>query len=260
MFEIGTSLREARARRHLGYDQVEAETKIRAKYIRCLEEEDFGTLPSGTYIKGFLRTYADYLGLDGQLYVDEYNSRYGDEQFEEQIFRRRERRAPRRRESSNAVLVALAGIVAVAVLFFVAWKFGSQTPSTDLPTKLTPLQTTSVNPALVPNTRPHQQKVHKSTAATVKPATPKTVKLVVTATTGDAWVSVVRGAKGAAVANTTIPAGGFIGPVTNPNGFTIAQAPRYQAMQLKVNGRTYTLTPPGPWRVTATGVTSAATH
>ena len=206
MFEIGSSLREARLRQGLDFPEAEQATKIRGKYLRALEEEQFEVLPSPTYVKGFLRSYAEYLGLDGQLYVDEYNSRYGDEQFEEQIFRRRERRAPRRRESSNAVLVALAGIVAVAVLFFVAWKFGSQTPSTDLPTKLTPLQTTSVNPALVPNTRPHQQKVHKSTAATVKPATPKTVKLVVTATTDDAWVSVVRGAKGAAVANTTIPA------------------------------------------------------
>ena len=103
MFEIGTSLREARARRHLGYDQVEAETKIRAKYIRCLEDEDFDALPSGTYVKGFLRTYADYLGLDGQLYVDEYNSRYGEEQFEEQIFRRRGAGRSRRRKicSSN---------------------------------------------------------------------------------------------------------------------------------------------------------------
>ena len=33
-------------------------------------------LPAQTYVKGFLRTYAEYLGLDGQLYVDEYNSRY----------------------------------------------------------------------------------------------------------------------------------------------------------------------------------------
>src|SRR6201985_796169 len=76
MFEIGASLREARARRKLGYDQVEAETKIRAKYIRCMEDEQFDVLPSGTYVRGFLRTYADYLGLDGQLYVDEYSSRF----------------------------------------------------------------------------------------------------------------------------------------------------------------------------------------
>ena len=49
-------------------------------------------LPAQTYVKGFLRSYADYLGLDGQLYVDEFNSRYvrGElEEEEEQPFRPR---------------------------------------------------------------------------------------------------------------------------------------------------------------------------
>ena len=76
VFEIGTSLREARSRRQIGLPQAEQATKIRAKYLRALEDERFDELPSETYVKGFLRTYADYLGLDGQLYVDEYNSRF----------------------------------------------------------------------------------------------------------------------------------------------------------------------------------------
>ncbi len=49
---------------------------MRAKYLRALEAEQFEQLPGHTYIKGFLRTYAESLGMDGQLYVDEYNSRY----------------------------------------------------------------------------------------------------------------------------------------------------------------------------------------
>ena len=59
-------------------DLLDAEhgTKIRGKYLRALEDERFELLPAHTYVKGFLRSYADYLGLDGQLYVDEYNSRY----------------------------------------------------------------------------------------------------------------------------------------------------------------------------------------
>ena len=63
------------------FAQAEQATKIRAKYLRALEDEQFERCPSQTYVKGFLRTYADYLGLDGQLYVDEYNSRFvaGDE-------------------------------------------------------------------------------------------------------------------------------------------------------------------------------------
>ena len=76
MFEIGNSLREARLRRHIEFADAEHGTKIRGKYLRALEDERFELLPSHTYIKGFLRSYADYLGLDGQLYVDEYNSRF----------------------------------------------------------------------------------------------------------------------------------------------------------------------------------------
>jgi cytoskeletal protein RodZ len=77
VFEIGNSLREARVRQQLELTEVELATKIRARYLRALEEEAFEALPAQTYVKGFLRTYADYLGLDGQLYVDEFNSRYG---------------------------------------------------------------------------------------------------------------------------------------------------------------------------------------
>ncbi|MGH3093498.1 MAG: helix-turn-helix domain-containing protein, partial [Gaiellaceae bacterium] len=76
MFEIGNSLREARLRQGLELPRIEADTKIRGKYLRALEEERFEVLPGETYVKGFLRAYAEYLGLDGQLYLDEYSSRF----------------------------------------------------------------------------------------------------------------------------------------------------------------------------------------
>src|SRR5881275_2353121 len=76
MFEIGSSLREARLRQGLDFPELEQATKIRGKYLRALEDEEFSVLPAQTYVKGFLRNYAEYLGLDGQLYVDEYNSRF----------------------------------------------------------------------------------------------------------------------------------------------------------------------------------------
>ena len=76
VFEIGNSLREARLRRGVDFAQAEVATKIRGKYLRALEDEQFELLPAQTYVKGFLRTYAEYLGLDGQLYVDEFNSRF----------------------------------------------------------------------------------------------------------------------------------------------------------------------------------------
>ncbi len=119
MFEIGNSLREARLRQGLEIPRIEAETKIRGKYLRALEEEQFEVLPGDTYVKGFLRTYADYLGLDGQLYMDEYNSRFA--AAEEVSFAQSDapKRRQRRRLESNLVVVALAAIVGVTVLFVV---------------------------------------------------------------------------------------------------------------------------------------------
>jgi cytoskeleton protein RodZ len=120
VFEIGNSLREARLRQSLEIPRIESDTKIRGKYLRALEEEQFDVLPGDTYVKGFLRTYADYLGLDGQLYLDEYNSRFA--AVEELPFAQSTapRRRQRRRVESNLVVVALAAIVAVTVLVVVA--------------------------------------------------------------------------------------------------------------------------------------------
>jgi hypothetical protein len=132
MFEIGNSLREARLRQGLELPQVELATKIRAKYLRALEEEQFEILPSGTYIKGFMRSYAEFLGLDGQLYVDEYNSRHVVEPFDDTPQRRPRGRHERSIER-KVVLLALAGIAAVTALVIVAWKFGGGSPPSTPP-------------------------------------------------------------------------------------------------------------------------------
>ena len=131
MFDIGASLRESRTRQGLDFPELEARTKVRAKYLRLLEEEQFEQLPAHTYIKGFLRTYADALGLDGQLYVDEYNSRFVVGEEETHV---RARRAPattsrsrsrrRERRESRVVVVALAAIAVVTALVIAAWRFG----------------------------------------------------------------------------------------------------------------------------------------
>jgi len=123
MFEIGNSLREARQRQGLDYPQVELATKIRAKYIRALEDEEFAILPSDTYIKGFMRSYAEFLGLDGQLYVDEYNSRHVVDAYDD-MPQRRPRIHQDRAVERRVVLLALAGIAVVTALVIVAWRYG----------------------------------------------------------------------------------------------------------------------------------------
>jgi cytoskeletal protein RodZ len=124
VFEIGTSLREARTRRSIDFVQAEQATKIRARYLRALEDERFEQLPSPTYVKGFLRTYADYLGLDGQLYVDEFNSRFvaGDE-HEARPRRSSVRPERRTRKLETYVVVLVVAIVSIVTLVVVsAWQ------------------------------------------------------------------------------------------------------------------------------------------
>jgi cytoskeletal protein RodZ len=150
VFEIGNSLREARVRRGVDFAQAEVATKIRGKYLRALEEEQFSILPAQTYVKGFLRTYAEYLGLDGQLYVDEFNSRFvtgGDDH--EPRARRSAARPQRhsRRVETNVVLVALAAIAVLMVIVIAAWKEGGgSNDNTVTPPTKTTTTTTGTGP------------------------------------------------------------------------------------------------------------------
>src|SRR6201994_3138333 len=76
MADIGTTLREARMRARIDIGEVEAHTKIRAKYLRAIENEEWDLLPGDVYVKSFLRTYGDYLGLDSRQLIDDYKRRY----------------------------------------------------------------------------------------------------------------------------------------------------------------------------------------
>src|SRR5688572_9833461 len=73
---IGETLREARMRQRVNIEELEQTTKIRAKYLRALANEEFGLLPGPTYVKSFLRTYAEKLGLDPHVLVEEFRAQY----------------------------------------------------------------------------------------------------------------------------------------------------------------------------------------
>jgi hypothetical protein len=186
VFEIGNSLREARLRQGLELVDAEQATKIRTKYLKALEEERFELLPAQTYVKGFLRSYSEFLGLDGQIYLDEYNSRYFTVD-EETPFRRRPRRTPaaHRRVESSVLLVALAGIAAATALVIVAWKWGGSDPNR-IP-----------NLGSSPVTTPTGQPSGGSSGAEAPEARPKSgnpwIALVVTAQRGNTWIAARRG-------------------------------------------------------------------
>ncbi|HSC72835.1 MAG TPA: helix-turn-helix domain-containing protein [Gaiellaceae bacterium] len=175
MFEIGNSLREARLRQHLDFPEIELATKIRAKYLRALEDEQFEILPAQTYVKGFLRSYAEYLGLDGQLYVDEYNSRFV--VGEEDAPARPRRSAPSQprgvQVQSRVVLLTLLGITAVTALVIVAWTRGEPQKKQPVGLASTPVQ--------------------QSTASVTPPAAKPAVRLIVSAKRGNCWLQVHSG-------------------------------------------------------------------
>jgi cytoskeleton protein RodZ len=126
MFDIGSSLREARLRQELDFPELEERTKIRPKYLRALEDERFDILPAPTYVRGFLRSYAESLGLDGQPFVDEYNTRFavGDEDAPIRARRVPPPRPHRSGRESRIAVLALFAIAVATALVIAAWRFG----------------------------------------------------------------------------------------------------------------------------------------
>jgi hypothetical protein len=134
---IGPTLREARNRRKTDLSEVEAAIKIRVRYLQAMENEEWDALPGGAYTRGFIRTYASYLGLDGERLADDYRRATGPPGGD---------RVPKRVEPvptamrgggpriSNRVLVALVCVVLIAVLVGVALAGGgggsSSSPTT----------------------------------------------------------------------------------------------------------------------------------
>jgi cytoskeleton protein RodZ len=122
-------------RQKIDIADVETATKIRAKYLRALENEEFGLLPGNTFVKTFLRTYAEYLGLDPQLLLEEYRAGYEPRGEELQPYsvaarrRQRDQRPPRRRRSTGppgpgTAIIVLVGVVLVIFAILGLWGGG----------------------------------------------------------------------------------------------------------------------------------------
>ena len=258
MFEIGPALREARERRGLAFGDVEADTAIRTRYIRALEEEQFHVLPGPTYTKGFLRAYAEYLGLDGQLFIDEFNSRHHDARTpHDQPIASQPRSRPhqrRQRRESNLVMIVLAAIVAVSALVLLATTFPNG-PTAPYPNTTAPNSGTSTPTDTTPSTGGKT-----TTKRTGSPERPRlTVTLVLSSST---WVrattKTATGAGAVTSKGTDLGQGLLIDPAVTGSSrvqFT-ARAPIFlrlgnpSAVTITVNGKPVRL----PKGVTGNGV------
>lgn len=182
MFEIGNTLREARVRRKLTLQQVEEGTKIRVKYLQAMENEDFDIMPGTTYVKGFLRTYATYLGLDPEVIIDEYCSReVGHVEQQESFGGTSVIGSPRGHRRRNTVLfVAVVSLLVLGVIYVLSRNDGANQPP--------------------PSTQPGPLGITTSPSASAKPSpTPSATAPAVVpgelriSAVDDAWVEVRKG-------------------------------------------------------------------
>jgi cytoskeleton protein RodZ len=116
--DIGTTLREARMRARIDITEAETRTKIRAKYLRAIENEEWDLLPGPVYVRSFLRTYGDFLGLDSRALVEEYKRRYEGRPSENDTRPATSLRRERERAARGPLIPpwALIGSVLVAVV------------------------------------------------------------------------------------------------------------------------------------------------
>ena len=200
------SLREARLKRNLTPADVQKAIRIRDRYLQALEEERWELLPGDAYVKGFLRTYADYLGLDGNLYVDEYNNRFARPEEVQLVPQRFERRTRVGGVGFLRPLVAIAIIVAI-VAAVAAWQLSGS--SGDKQGGSPPPTTT---PTTTASHTPPEQKPKKHVVA-VLPS-----RAVVVASRGNSWLWVRSGsAAGPTVYEGTLLQGKTL-PVNLKNG------------------------------------------
>jgi cytoskeleton protein RodZ len=236
MADIGTTLREARIRARIDISEVEARTKIRAKYLRAIENEEWDLLPGPVYVKSFLRTYGDFLGVDSRLLVDEYKRRYerpADQDLRPISARSRERERKRRRPRLGPVAaVVLVLVVVVAALFVVgSINKNSSTSSTTPPTAAASKSTTTTHTTTTHH-RHHKPAPPKPTTVTLKLVPTSSVYVCVEDGTGKKLIPGLIFAVGQTIPTET--ASKLKVTLGNPS------------VQMKVNGKTVTVANSSP--------------
>lgn len=128
--EIGNILRQARLSKGLTMDQIEEETKIRAKYLDALENEQFDLLPGKVYVIAFMRNYAKYLGLDDEELVRMYKDR---ERVDADLIQEttQETKGEIKPKKKTGYLPYLVAVVLIAFAFALTSIYHNLTPEPD---------------------------------------------------------------------------------------------------------------------------------
>ena len=209
-------------RARIDITEVETRTKIRAKYLRAIENEEWDLLPGPVYAKSFLRTYGDFLGLDSRMLVDEFRRRY--ERPSDNDLRPLSTLGRERERTARGPLLppwAVIGIVLVTVVgaLYVLGTLGGghKTPQ----------------PTGTHVTEPHHKRHHHKQISPALLAKPKTAKLQLVPT-GPLYVCLVDGSGKKLINEQTFSVGQTIPTETAPKLLlTLGNA----SVQIKVNGK-----------------------
>jgi cytoskeleton protein RodZ len=231
MADIGTTLRETRMRARIDISEVEARTKIRAKYLRAIENEEWDLLPGPVYVKSFLKTYGDFLGLDSRLLIDEFKRRYerpSDHDLRPLSTLSREReRAARGPMLPPWALIGGVVVALVAILFAVGSLSGKSGPST-------PAAPRTHHPAV----RHHQTPSVTTPHRPVAPTAPAVAKLTLVPTS-PVYVCVIDSHGHKLINGQTFSPGHTI-PIAR--GAKLYLTLGNNAVQMKVNNKTIPVT------------------
>ena len=210
-------------RAKIDINEVEVRTKIRAKYLRALENEEWDLLPGEVYVKSFLRTYGDYLGLDTRQLIDDFRRQYErppDHELRPIAPPGREReRVSRGRVLPPWLIIGAVLVAIVAVLFVVGKLSGGSSP---------PPATHSSTTAPPKHTRHHRA------ATTPARAKPRSVRLQLVPT-GQVYVCLETGTGHKLIPGVTYATGQTI---PTERGAKLLLTLGTNAVQMKVNGRT----------------------
>jgi Helix-turn-helix domain len=231
---IGPTLRDARIRARIDMAEVEARTKIRAKYLRAIENEEWDLLPGPVYVKSFLRTYGDYLGLDSRMLVEEFKRRYeqpAEHELQPLAPPRRDRdgdRGPRQRLSVPPWLAVVGVLIVVAVVLYVVGRNSGSNKTTT---------TQSAHAGTHP--KKHHHTTPTRTRANAPPPKPRTVTLQMVPT-APVYVCLINGSRKKVIPGITYTTGQTIPSETGREFFlTLGNA----NVHMKVNGKPITVTP-----------------
>jgi cytoskeleton protein RodZ len=190
MPNFGASFKKARESKGIPFERISAETRISTRFLQAIENEDFHLLPGGIFNRGFIRTYAEHLGLDPEQAIADYQKLAEMPEPSQPVVTAPS--APPRKINRQLFPMAIGGLILMIVIFYIVTRDSESTPETaSIPT--TPISqpvTPSAQPAAAPEVAATAPEVAASAPAPVTDALTLDVEAIETT-----WIKVMADGK-----------------------------------------------------------------